>query len=101
MPNDDCSADAVESIESLVLSFLSQLSLSFPPVHDADEGTDEDAVIRKKMKTQKIELVLADRKKITSDGCVPYRSFTVESKESFQVYGYAFFTLPAESQAFR
>jgi hypothetical protein len=72
--NNDCSADAIKSIESLVISFLSQLSLSLPPVHDSDdedEEVDQDAPIHKKTKTQKIELQLADRKKITPNGCVP------------------------------
>jgi hypothetical protein len=69
--NNDCSADAVKGIESLVISFLSQLSLSLPPVHDSDDEDGQDAPIHKKTKTQKIELQLADRKKITPNGCVP------------------------------
>jgi hypothetical protein len=72
--NNNRSADAIEGIESLIISFLSQLSLSLPPVHDSedndgDEEVDQDAPIRKKTKTPKIELQLADRKKITPNGC--------------------------------
>ena len=96
------SADAVEGIENLVLSFLSQLSLSLPPVQNSDDE-DEDASARKKTKPQKIELQLADRKKITASGCVPftYISFNFRSGDISQVHGDALSALSTESQTFR
>lgn len=70
------STNAIEGIENLVLSFLSQLSLSLPPIHDDDD--DSDGLLgRKKTKTKKIELVLADRKKPTPDGYCMNHSFLI------------------------
>jgi hypothetical protein len=63
------SANAIESIESLVLSFLTQLSLSLE-APDLSDDVDGVAPSRQRRKTSKIELRLADRKKAAIDGYI-------------------------------
>lgn len=80
---DSCSNGAIKGIESLVLSFLTQLSLSLIPSPNVNEDDIDEADMStlKKAKARKIELKLADRKKIISDGYATfYFIYTFHSK---------------------
>ncbi|KAF7976080.1 hypothetical protein HWV62_7642 [Athelia sp. TMB] len=83
--SDDPRAAATSGVESLVLSFLTQLNLSLRAVSGRNESEDLPGSF-KRSKVPRIELQLADRKKIVADGCeVP--SGPAQSLISTQIYG--------------
>lgn len=73
-PESRSSAEAVERIESMVLSFLTQLSRpAVPPSNEAEDFDDNGLEDRKqtsdvKYRTNKIKIQLAGRKKLLVDG---------------------------------
>ncbi|KAF7983768.1 hypothetical protein HWV62_18968 [Athelia sp. TMB] len=88
--SDDPRAAATSGVESLVLSFLTQLNLSLRAVSGRDESEDLPEPF-KRSKVPRIELQLADRKKIMADGCeIP--SGPAQSLISTQIYGDPEFT---------
>lgn len=84
--SDRYSIGAIEGIENLVLSLLTQLSLSLLPTRNVDDDGDDDTdepetSTLKKPKARKVELKLADRRKVTSDGYTMFRFiYTLDSK---------------------